>query len=102
MTDPKHQPTGIDLQDSRSRFAVSWEDGSTTAVSYRAMRLACRCAVCVDEMTGKPLLDPQTVPADVGVQGCHQVGLYGVQIRWTDGHGTGIYSWERVRELSGE
>ena len=29
-----------------------------------------------------------------------QVGLYGVRVRWTDGHNTGIYTWERIRELS--
>jgi DUF971 family protein len=69
-------------------------------VPYRALRLACRCATCIDELTGKPLLDPATVPEDVGVQDVEQVGLYGVRIHWTDGHRTGIYTWERVRDLA--
>jgi ATP-binding protein involved in chromosome partitioning len=93
------QPAGVDLQDSRSRLVVSWSDESQTCVAYRALRLACKCALCVDELSGKPLLDPSTVPEGIGVDGCQEVGLYGLQFRWTDGHGTGIYTWTRLREL---
>ena len=93
-------PAAIDLSDSRRAFVVRWEDGSETQVPYRALRLACRCALCVDELTGKPLLDPSSVPEDVGIEGCEQVGLYGVQIAWTGGHRTGIYTWERLKALA--
>lgn len=92
-------PTGVDLQDSKSLFLVSWQDGSESRIPYRDLRLACGCALCIEEMTGKPLLDPETVPPDVGVQDCKEVGLYGVQITWSDGHSTGIYTWERLRKL---
>lgn len=95
-------PTGIDLKDSEQSFRVSWDDGSETRVGYRALRLGCRCALCVDELTGKPLLDPETVAKDIGVTDCKEVGLYGVQITWTCGHSTGIYTWERVRAIAGD
>ena len=95
------EPVGVDLQDSKQRLAVRWSDGSETATPYRELRLACRCALCVDELTGKPLLDPGTVPADVGVDTCEEAGLYGIRIGWTDGHSTGIYTWERLRSLAG-
>lgn len=97
---PQLEPTGIDLSDSRGLFCISWAGGETTEIPYRALRLGCRCATCIDEITGKPLLDPATVPEDIGVTDCEQVGLYGVRIHWTDGHRTGIYTWERIRELS--
>lgn len=94
------EPTGIDLQDSKGRLSVRWSDGSETSVPYRSVRLACHCAVCVDELTGRPLLDPGKVPADIGVVDCAEVGLYGIQITWSDTHSTGIFSWERLRELA--
>lgn len=99
MSDATTDPTAIDLRDSRSQLAVTWADGVTTAVPYRELRLACRCALCVDEMTGAPLLDPATVPDLVGVVDLKQVGLYGAQISWSDGHSAGIYTWERLRAL---
>jgi ATP-binding protein involved in chromosome partitioning len=94
-------PTGIDIQDSKSTFVVSWDDGTTTRIGYRELRLACRCALCIEEMTGKAILDASTVPDDIGVATCEEVGLYGVQIGWTTGHSTGIYTWERLRAIGG-
>jgi ATP-binding protein involved in chromosome partitioning len=94
-------PTGVDLKDSKQLFIVSWDDGSETRLGYRAMRLGCRCALCIDELTGRPLLDPATVPEDVGIDDCKEVGLYGIQITWSTGHSTGIYTWERLQALAG-
>ena len=97
---PHLEPTGIELSDSRGLFCVSWEGTETTQVPYRALRLACRCATCIDEITGKPLLDPSTVPEDVGITEVEQVGLYGVRFFFNDTATTEIYTWERIRELS--
>ena len=99
MSEAGPEPAAIDLKDSKSRFVVRWEGDLETQIPYRDLRLACRCALCVNELSGKAILDPDTVPEDVGVKECHQVGNYGVQIEWTDGHRTGIYTWERIREL---
>ena len=78
---------------------VSWSDGTKTEIPYRVLRLACRCALCIEEMTGKALLDPTTVPEDIGVATCEEVGLYGLQIGWSTSHNTGIYTWDRLRAL---
>ena len=47
-------------------------------------------------MTGRPLLDPERVPADITVKRMELIGTYGVQIGFSDGHDTGIY---RFRDL---
>ena len=57
------------------------------------LRRACPCAVCVDEMTGKRLLDPARVPEDVRARHYSRVGRYAVQFSWSDGHSTGIYPY---------
>lgn len=64
----------------------------------RALRLACPCAMCVDELTNRPLLDPVTVPLDVAPEALALVGAYGIKIRWSDGHGTGIYTFRMLRD----
>lgn len=102
MTHSAPTPVGLHLDDGKRTFVVRWEDGRESRIPYRALRLACRCALCIEETTGRPLLDPESVPDDVGVVDCQQVGLYGVQIRWSDGHGTGIMTWERLLALGGD
>jgi len=81
-------------------LAVEWEDAGHRAVyEARALRLACPCAECVEEMTGRPLIDPARVPADVRPLGVDLVGGYGIRVRWSDGHSTGIYTFERLRRV---
>jgi DUF971 family protein len=60
------------------------------------LRLSCPCAACVDEMSGRALLDPARVPPDVRPVSLALVGAYGLKVRWSDGHDTGIYTFERL------
>jgi len=77
---------------------VEWiEGGGESFYPARALRLACPCAACVEEMGGRPLLDPGTVPSDVRPVSLALVGTYGLRIAWSDGHGTGIYTFERLQ-----
>jgi ATP-binding protein involved in chromosome partitioning len=79
---------------------VEWTAGAAE-VFYPAceLRLACPCAMCIDEMTGRPLLQPASVPTDIRPLSIALVGTYGLRIAWSDGHGTGIYTFDRLREL---
>lgn len=79
---------------------VKWNDGRETVLPARVLRLACPCAGCIEEMTGKPIVRADAIPADVHPLAIHPVGRYAIQIQWSDGHGTGIYTWERLDELS--
>lgn len=82
---------------------IEWDDAGRRVAFYpaRGLRLACPCAACVDEMSGRPLLDPATVPEDIRPVSVALVGAYGLRIQWSDGHGTGIYTFERL-QASGE
>jgi DUF971 family protein len=80
-------------------LAVAWPDGHESYYPPRALRCACGCAHCVDEQTGQKLLDDSRVPADVRLEQFHAVGRYGISIHWSDGHGTGIYTFSRLRQL---
>lgn len=66
----------------------------------RAVRLACRCAACVDEVSGAHRLRPGAVPEDVRPLRVSPQGNYGLRIEWSDGHGTGIYTLDQLRGLA--
>lgn len=86
-------------QDGPDTLAVTWGDGHESRYRVFDLRCACPCAGCVDEATGRRLLDPAKVPADVRPTKVQGVGNYALRIVWSDGHDTGIYSWDRLRKL---
>lgn len=89
---------GFLRRDART-LSVLWEDGQRDDFDVRDLRLACHCALCVEEMSGRPLLDPQSVRSDVAPRTITSVGNYAITIDWNDGHSTGIYSFEYLRAL---
>ncbi len=91
-------PTAIRQQGPRE-LSIVWSDGVESVYPVRELRLDCGCAQCVDEWTGEGRLDPASVPEDVHPVNIQSVGRYAIQIRWSDGHETGIYPFRRLREL---
>lgn len=89
---------GIQSRDERT-ISILWEDGHRQDIDVRDLRLACRCALCIEEMSGRPLLDPKTVRADVAPRSLSSVGNYAFTVNWNDGHSTGIYAFTALREL---
>ena len=82
-----------------TEMTVWWQDGHVSLFNIKYLRCECCCAHCVSEVTGQRILDPDTVPADVSIKGAQHVGNYGVQFYFSDQHSTGIYTWQRLREL---
>ena len=80
-------------------IGIVWSDGSESYYNSWELRCACTCARCVDEMTGVKVLDDRSVAKDVRVLEIHPVGNYGYGILWSDGHDTGIYTFEHLREF---
>ena len=78
---------------------ITWEDDHVSTFSFRELRQACPCALCRDEFSGEPLLDPATVPENLGATRAEVVGNYALTFAFSDGHGTGIYSFENLRKL---
>ena len=98
--DPSSVPRSI-RQHGPRELAILWDDEVQSIFDVRELRLACGCAHCVDEWTGEGRLDPDTVPADVRPMKIENVGRYAIQIEWSDGHETGIYTFDRLRALAG-
>ena len=89
---------GFRRRDART-LSVLWEDGHRDDFDVRDLRLACHCALCLEEMSGRPLLDPKSVRPDVSPRTINSVGHYAITFVWNDGHSTGIYSFKHLRAL---
>jgi ATP-binding protein involved in chromosome partitioning len=92
------RPIGLRRHDLRT-LAVLWEDGRQDHFDVRDLRLACRCALCIEEMSGRKLLNPSTVRADVTPRVLASVGNYAIGIDWNDEHNSGLYSFDHLRSL---
>ena len=97
--DARTTPASVAPTDDGARLGIDWKDGHRSEYEPFQLRLNCRCAGCVDEMSGRPVLDPATVPADVYPLAIRYVGRYALQFDWSDGHTTGIYPFELLRAL---
>jgi ATP-binding protein involved in chromosome partitioning len=91
-------PVGFQKKGDRTLTAM-WQDGKQHDFDVRDLRLACPCAVCVDEGTGEKILDPASVPADIAPKVIVTVGSYAISVGWSDEHDSGIYSYELLRRL---
>ncbi len=91
-------PRKVERQEDGA-LVIHWHDGHRSSYPLAALRAACRCAHCEDEWTGARRLDPSSIPSDVTILNIKPVGRYGLQFDWSDGHGAGIYTYERLREL---
>jgi DUF971 family protein len=78
-----------------------WQNDSYTVVEPRELRLACPCAHCVEEFTGRPLLNPNQVSETIIPLVIKNVGRYAVNFEWSDGHKTGIFSFDYIQQRFG-
>lgn len=93
-------PTPVKLEKvDEKTLRIEWSDGLRSDYPVRLLRQLCPCAGCVDEVTGERTLDPDAVPADVKPLQIQPVGKYALGIRWSDGHDTGIYSFDLLRNI---
>ena len=98
MSDAAPRPARI-TPFPNGEIGIVWDDGHESYFPVFELRCACACAQCVDEVSGKKLLQDDQVSRDVQVVELHPVGNYAFSVRWSDGHDTGIYSYERLRRL---
>ena len=102
MTDPEH----IAISKSKG-IKIDWKDAHTSEYTLDYLRDKCPCAACTGAH-GTPPRQPQAAsPANpfqmykpaLKILSVEPVGNYAIRISWSDGHNTGIYSWEHLREI---
>ena len=93
------QPKKI-FRTNDGRLGFEWNDGTRGTCPVRELRLACPCALCVDEHSGEKILDESTVPADITLVKIQSIGRYAAGLTFSDGHNSGIYPYDKLRELT--
>lgn len=85
-------------------MTIRWDDGHQSIYFVKDLRAKCPCAVCRDEKE-KPqqMFNPLNVlndnPNDFELSGWNHIGRYAISLKWSDGHDTGIYTYDYLREL---
>ena len=93
------QPSQI-IEESDSRLSIKWSDDTETAYDAPTLRRSCPCASCVNEWTGAKILDDKQVSDELSFSNMAIVGRYALSFHFSDGHDTGIFSFEYLRGLS--
>lgn len=97
-------PKNIDLKKDRG-LTVQWADGATSyySIAYlRKMSPSAETRELREQMKANPLT---VLPANfatagaIAATGAELVGNYALRITFTDGHSTGIYSWDYLRSI---
>jgi prepilin-type processing-associated H-X9-DG protein len=109
--DPRKKPTSVKIHvSSGTGVDITWADGHASHYDFAFLREECPCATCNDEREKKhafksvapgfassPVL-PMFKPKP-SAKAATQVGSYAIQINFTDGHSTGIYSYDLLRNI---
>lgn len=88
------------FQFDKQNIILKWPDEGEWIVSNRDVRLSCRCALCVNELTGAILLKKEQIRPDIMPKEIVPLGNYALGIKWNDGHTSGIYPYETIRNLT--
>lgn len=84
---------------SPQELMIQWTDGHESRYLSPVLRGLCPCASCQDEDTGERLILPMHISDLLEFRQIELVGQYALQFEWSDGHRTGIYSFDRLRQL---
>lgn len=103
MSAEQHTPLPVAMRRDGENLIIDWADGLHGSISWKRLRDACPCAGCKEER-GKPadpfrILKPSEI-VPLAPLSMPRVGRYAYKVVWSDGHDTGIYTLQHLRELS--
>ncbi len=93
-------PTEIKLRQQSRLLEVSFEDGQTFSLPFELLRVYSPSAAVRGHMPSQAVL--QTGKREVGITDVQPVGNYAVKLVFSDGHDTGIYSWDILYRLGAQ
>jgi prepilin-type processing-associated H-X9-DG protein len=107
--DHRKKPANVKIHVSTGEGVdITWADGHASHYDFVYLRGECPCATCNDERAKKADA-PSVVPAapsplqmfkpKPGARAAQAVGHYAIKIGFTDGHSTGIYSYDYLRTI---
>lgn len=109
MTQLKADPEHIAISKSKG-IEIDWKDGHHSSYANEYLRDWCPCAGCTGSHGTEPRPKTSGLPASapnpfqmfaprLKMNGIEPVGSYALRIDWNDGHKTGIYSFDHLRDI---
>jgi DUF971 family protein len=95
------EPTNV--QQIGNELAIQWSDATESYFDLEMLRRACPCAACGGEPDVLGNVSRPNVSYNhdsFRLTSFQIVGGYALQLRWADGHDTGLYSFQYLRRLS--
>lgn len=93
-------PTGLTVHTQSRVLEIGFDNGASYRLPFEFLRVHSPSAEVQGHGPGQEVL--QTGKRDVGVAGVEPVGNYAILIRFSDGHDSGIYSWDLLYKLGAE
>jgi DUF971 family protein len=93
---PPH-PTEIKLHQSSRALEIAFNDGQVLRLPYEFLRICSPSAEVRGHGPGQEVL--QVGKRDVAIKEVEAVGHYAIRPTFSDGHDTGIYSWDYLYDL---
>ncbi len=100
LTKETPQPTAITVHQQSRLLEVAFSDGREFRIPFELMRVYSPSAEVKGHGPGQEVL--QTGKREVKVMSLEPVGNYAVQPVFSDGHSTGIYSWDYLYHLGSD
>ncbi len=100
----RYQIRKITVKSEINELQVMWADGHHSRYPLEGLRRACPCVFCQgghDNMGSpvNPEIFLEVSDRSLSITRIQQVGNYAIQLFWNDGHNTGIYRFERLRDM---
>jgi len=90
-------PTDITLHSASRVLEIAFDDGATFRLPFEFLRVHSPSAEVKGHGRGQETL--QVGKRDVTIDSLQPVGHYALQLAFSDGHDSGIYSWDYLYEL---
>ncbi|MCF8260274.1 MAG: DUF971 domain-containing protein [Melioribacteraceae bacterium] len=93
-------PQKVNIKD-KIMLELVWDDGSTTHNNLAKLRKNCPCAICKSEKdkNGSNYIPILSGP-QIRIKNIQMVGHYAFNLVWEDGHNTGIYEFNFLKNIS--
>lgn len=97
------KPISIEVRNSDEEFEIQWSDDHRSIYPLFGLRKNCPCAECRGGHERMGYFDRSLFFVSPNehyrVEDIRQIGNHAIQITWNDGHNTGMYQWETLRQL---
>lgn len=96
-------PVSIEVFNTEQYIKIEWKDGHITKLNLFGLRKNCPCVTCRGGHDKMGQYEPELFrvkPTRIyKIDSAEAVGNHALKINWDDGHNSGMYKWELLRNM---